>query len=30
MIDRQDGIVYYDKCKKNAIEGVYTYETGNC
>lgn len=30
IIDMRDGIVYYDKCKKNTIEGVYMYETGNC
>ncbi len=30
MIDKWDGMVYYDKCKKNTIEGVYMYETGNC
>lgn len=30
MIDKCGRIVYYDKCKKSTIEGVYTYETGNC
>lgn len=30
MIDKCERIVYYDKCKKSTIEGVYTYETGNC
>ena len=30
MIDKWSRIVYYDKCKKNTIEGVYTHETGNC
>ena len=30
MIDKWGEIVYYDKCKKNKIEGVYMYEMGNC